>query len=101
MASVTIQVGGRGYQVACRDGEEVRVQQLAEALDKRWPAASRASGGSAERAFLFVALMLADSLDEAENRPAPTGLVSEAQLENIAAKLERLADALEQAPPGA
>jgi cell division protein ZapA len=101
MASVTIQVGGRGYQIACRDGEEERVHQLASVLDQRWPAASRASGGSAERAFLFVALMLADSLDEAENRPPPTGLVSEAQLDNIAAKLERLAGALEQAAPGA
>lgn len=101
MASVTIQVGGRGYQVACRDGEEDRVHQLAAVLDRRWPAASRASGGSAERAFLFVALMLADSLDEAENRPPPDGLVSEAQLVTIADKLERLARALEQAAPGA
>jgi len=100
MAAVTIQVGGRGYQVACRDGEEARVQHLARALDQRWAAASRASGGSAERAFLFVALMLADALDEAENRPSPGGSVNEAELAAIADRLEHLAGALEQTPPG-
>ena len=97
MAAVTIQVGGRGYQVACRDGEEARVHKLAAALDSRWSAASRASGGSSERAFLFVALMLADALDEAENRPLPEGLVSEEALATIADRLEGLATALEQA----
>jgi cell division protein ZapA len=97
MAAVTIQVGGRGYQVACRDGEEARVQHLAAMLDQRWAAAARASGGSNERAFLFVALMLADDLDEAENRPLPQGLMSEDALGRVAERLEKLADTLERA----
>jgi len=96
MASVTIEVGGRGYQVACRDGEEARVHQLAAMLDQRWAPAARAGGGSNERAFLFVALMLADALDEAENRPLPDGLVSEEALGRVADRLEKLAGTLER-----
>ena len=98
MAQVTLQIGGRAHVVACRDGEESRVRDLGRMLDERWPAAQRAGGSSAERAMFFVALMLADDLDEALTRPAPGSAVSEAALARIADRLELLADALEQAP---
>jgi cell division protein ZapA len=42
--------------------------------------------------------MLADDLDEAVNRPASDGGVSEAAIARIAERLERLADTLEQTP---
>lgn len=97
MAQVTLSIGGRPMPVACRDGEEARVQQLGRMLDQRWPAALRAAGGvNTERAMFFLALMLADDLDEAENAPASDGGVSEAAVARIADRLERLADALEQ-----
>lgn len=101
MANVTLYVGGRPHQIATRDGEEARVQMLGRMLDECWPAAHRASGGSVERAMLFVALMLADALDEAEHRPPEGSVVSEAALARIADRLEGLADALENAPPSA
>ena len=100
MGDVTLTVGGRPHLVACRDGEEARVRQLGALLDERWEVAQRAAAGmGGERAMLFVALMLADDLDEAERRPPEGAAVSEPALADIAERLESLADALEQSAP--
>ena len=100
MADVTLTIGGRPHVVACRDGEEHRVRHLGGLLDTRWAAANRAAGGlNAERAMLFVALMLADDLDEAATRPPAGAAVSEAALARIADRLESLASTLEQSAP--
>jgi cell division protein ZapA len=102
MAEVLVKVGDRRHPVACRDGEEAQVQRLATLLDARWPAANRAAGGlGGERAMLFVALMLADALEEAENRPPEPGAATPPMLDKIADRLESLAAALERAPGGA
>jgi cell division protein ZapA len=101
MAEVTLTIGGRPHRIACRDGEEGRVQYLGSLIEQRWSAAERAAGPSGERAFLFVALMLADSLDEAETRPPPGAAMSDAALARVADRLESLADALEQVAPSA
>jgi cell division protein ZapA len=101
MAEVTLTLGGRTHRVACRDGEEARVRLLARMIEQRWPAAERAGGLNTERAMLFVALMLADDLDEAEQRPPVGAAVSDAALARIADRLESLASALEQATPNA
>ncbi|QNA84315.1 cell division protein ZapA [Sphingomonas sp. So64.6b] len=94
MADVTLTIGDRRHIVACRDGEEDQLLRVGAMLDARWTAASRAAGGmNAERTMLFIALMLADSLDEAERRaPDKAG---EALLEKLADRLEELAAALE------
>ena len=42
MAQVTLSFGGRGHVVACRDGEEARVRQLAAMIEERWATAARA-----------------------------------------------------------
>jgi cell division protein ZapA len=98
MAGVTLTIGGRNHVVACRDGEEMQVERLARMLDERWADAERAAGGlSTERAMLFVALMLADDLDEALRNPpkgdAPT------LPPGFADRLERIAKALEESTP--
>jgi len=94
MAEVTLTIGDRRHVVACREGEEARLIKLGALLHSRWPDANRASGGlSAERTMLFIALLLADSLDEAERRPAE--LAESAALDRVAERLEDLADALE------
>ena len=96
MAEVSLSIGGRIHRVACRAGEEERLHSLGRQLDERWPTAQRAAGNAGgERALLFVALMLADELDEAIMRPAGGG-VGEAALARIAERLERMADTLEQ-----
>lgn len=97
MAQVTLSLGGRGFVVGCREGEEPRVQALGRMIEERWAGAAKA-GGSVERTFLFVALMLADELDEEINRPLPDNLVSEDELAVIAGRLESLAETLEQTP---
>ena len=70
MADVTLTIGDRRHTVACRDGEEAQLRKLGELLDKHWSTAARATRGlNGERTMLFVALMLADQLDEAQRRP--------------------------------
>jgi cell division protein ZapA len=100
MADVTITIGDRRHTVACRDGEEDQLRRLSALLDSRWPTAARASGGlNSERTMLFIALMLADALDEAERRP-PAG-AGAALLDQLADRLEGIASALEKSSPNA
>ena len=101
MAEILLQIGGRTHAVACRDGEEDRVRKLGQFIAERWPAAQRAAGASTERAMFFVALMLADDLDEAQSKPPEGAAMSESALVRVADRLERLADALEQSPANA
>ena len=95
MADVTLTIGDRRHTVACRDGEEDQLRRLGGKLDEHWATAQRAAGNvGGERAMLFVALMLADALDEAERRPA--GAAESAVATRIAEKLEALAATLEK-----
>ncbi|GGA49955.1 cell division protein ZapA [Sphingomonas psychrolutea] len=95
MADVTLTIGDRRHSVACPDGQEDQVRRLGTMLDAHWSTAARASGGlNGERTMLFVALMLADALEEADRRPTATK--DEAVLERIATRLESLAASLEQ-----
>jgi cell division protein ZapA len=100
MAMVTIKVGERAHQVACRDGGEAALEALGRRLDAHATNAARAAGApGGERMMLFVALLLADQLAEAER--APGGGVSASVLERIAGRLESIADALEKDVPAA
>jgi cell division protein ZapA len=95
MAEVTLTVAGRAYSVACRDGEEPHLKRLESVMARHGETANRASGGlNSERTLLFLALILADLLDEAERNP-PSG-VSPVLLDNIADRLEAVATALEE-----
>jgi cell division protein ZapA len=95
MADVTLTIGDRRHTVACPDGQEDQVRRLGTRLDAQWATAVRASGGlNGERTMMFVALMLADALDEADRRPAE--VKDEVLLATIAERLESLADSLEQ-----
>jgi cell division protein ZapA len=94
MADVTINVAGRDYSIPCRDGEEPHFRRLEALLVRHAATAQRASGGlSSDRTLLYLALILADLLDEADRNPP--GGVSPVLLENIADRLEAVAAALE------
>lgn len=68
MAQVRIEVGGRSYPVACRDGEEARLLMLGRLIETRAADAVRATGaGDEARGLLMAALLLADELDEARS----------------------------------
>lgn len=100
MGTVALRVGGKLHRVACRDGEEPHLEQLGSLLDRHAAAAEHASGGSPERAMLLIALMLADELQEAE-AAASAAAVSAPRLAAIAARIEALAEGLEEARPNA
>lgn len=95
MAEVSLMIAGRSYAVACRDGDEPNLKRLEALIGKHADTAQRASGGiNSERTLLFIALILADLVDEAERNP-PAG-VSPVLLDNIADRLEAVAAALEE-----
>lgn len=101
MASVNIDVGGRRYAVACRDGEEAHLRSVAAIVDKRARDAADALGSLTEsRQLLFAALMLADDIKELRsgNAPAepagPDPRLAEAA-EALAERIEALAARLE------
>lgn len=65
MASkVTLTLNGRVYTVACDDGEEKRVQYLAQYIDQKLREAGRLSGANGNEAYqwLLASLTLADEL---------------------------------------
>ncbi|GAA0730436.1 cell division protein ZapA [Sphingomonas japonica] len=97
MAQVTIEVAGRSHTIACRDGDESHLRALAATLDAHADTALKASGGlSGERTLLYIALILADQVAEAERSP-PTG-IPPMLLDRIADRLEAVAAALEETP---
>ena len=103
MASIDIEVAGRRYNVACRDGEEAHLRSVAAMVDQRARDATEALGSLTEtRQLLFAALMMADDIKEIRAGagipdpppPPPDPAVAQA-LERLAARMEALADSLE------
>ena len=103
MANIDVDVAGRRYDVACRDGEEEHLRALAAVVDRRAQDAQAALGGLTEtRQLLFAALLIADDL----RRPARHGLPDPTPhpirrwqaLRQLAQKLENLAG--RQGEPG-
>ncbi len=78
MAQVTITINSREYAVACEDGQEVRILQLARLLDEKAKLLTQASGQVNENMLLaMVGLLLADELSELKkNGAAPAEIQS-------------------------
>ncbi len=97
MSNVSLMIGGRPFAVACAPGEEAHVRDLGRTIDARLGAMGDVSGQSESRILLFAALLLADELHEAKAAPPappqPSGHVR--RLDEIAARLENLAETLE------
>ncbi len=97
MAEITLQVAGRSYSVSARDEDMPHLRELEARIGRHADAALRAANGqSGERTLLYLALILADALDEAEQKPAPAPAVPDGLLERIADGLEAVASALEE-----
>ena len=108
-ALIDLNIAGRTYQVACREGEEENLRSAARLVDGKSREALAGLGTLSEsRQFLFAALLLADQLiDKSPDAtaaatappppPIPAGpdpeLVSRA--EALALRLESLAVVLE------
>ncbi|HEX8585322.1 MAG TPA: cell division protein ZapA [Allosphingosinicella sp.] len=107
MASVDLEIAGRRYAIACRDGEEEHLREVGAIIDKKAQDAAGALGKLSEnRQLLFASLLLADELKEkreagassAEAAPAAEvdPAIAEA-LERLAERMESLAERLESA----
>ena len=66
MPEVSVQIANRNYELACGDGEEERVQELAAYVDEKVVELRRQLPGTPEvKLLVFAALILADESREA------------------------------------
>ena len=99
MAEVELTIAGRGYRVACRNGEEENLRAAGALVDAKSREALSGLGTLSEsRQLLFAALLLADQIVDGREVDLPTGLdpALVERAERLAERLESLADALEQ-----
>jgi cell division protein ZapA len=92
MPQVSIQIANRIYELACGDGEEGRVQELAAYVDEKVGALRRQLPGAPEiKLMIFASLLLADESREAR------GIAKAAETARASAtdSAETLATALE------
>ena len=69
MAQVTATIAGRQFRLACEDGQEEHLQELAKNLDQRIIDLRAKFGEIGDtRLTVMAALMIADELAEAERR---------------------------------
>ena len=62
MATVTLKIGPRSYEVGCADGEEKRVNELAGLIAERYEQLGASRGPRESQNLLFTALFMADEL---------------------------------------
>ena len=99
MATIDIDIAGRRYSVACRDGEEEHLRSVARIVDGKAHEAAEALGSLSEsRQLLFAALLLGDEVKERRAGTAPAAPDPEVveALERMAGRLESLAARLER-----
>lgn len=94
MAQVTITINSREYAVACEDGQELRIIQLANILDEK---AKALTGGSQQvnecMLLAMVGLVLADELSELKKgNPAAAAPTDNNSAEKITAADAALAE---------
>lgn len=94
MGKADITVNNQRYSVACAEGQEARLQELARLLDQRVRRIASAVGDIGEARLLLVAgLALLDELADAQTGGAPSQAVSRAAaaLSDAASRIEALA----------
>jgi cell division protein ZapA len=104
VANIDIEVAGRRYNVACREGDEEHLRAVAAEVDRRARDAAQALGGLTEtRQLLFAALLIADDIKDIragagipDPQPLPPDPAVAQALERLASRVESLADSLER-----
>jgi cell division protein ZapA len=104
MPQVSISINGRSYPVACNEGEEQRIRDLARTIDSKVASFARQVGQAGEaRLLVLAALVLADELAEANETLSGLGAQPPAQdsgavaagVDRLAARVEAVATRLE------
>ena len=109
MTQVTVQINGRGYQIACDNGQEAHLARLGNYIDNRVRELVAAVGQVGDaRLLVMVSLLLADELSDAyaelkvasSNDRAAARLDRDenltSSLENMAARIELIAESIER-----
>ena len=101
MGQVKLTVGGRSYDLMCRDGEEPRLEMLAQMLDaKARDAGSLVGNANEARQLLLAGLLLADELSDLRaGAPDPGKAALARMLDQLAQQVESLAERLEHGLP--
>lgn len=95
MALITLNVNGRGYEMACDDGQEEHLQKLAEYVDEKVQGLAQSAGQAGEKRVLVMAsLLIADELFEAYRQIHALG-TQDAESRDAAAALNSCAERLE------
>ena len=102
MAVVEVTVNGRTYQIACDDGEEAHLAELARYIDRQISEVSGSVGQAGEaRLMLMAALLVADELSNSAERiegleasVAQGAAESTRAVEDLAARLSGALNAL-------
>ncbi len=72
MAEISITINGRNYGIACDDGQEKRVQELARYVDARLREIARAGAASNESHLLVLtSIILADEIADMKAQGVP------------------------------
>ena len=113
MAQIQVMINGRGYLVACENGQEAHVARLGQYLDQKIAGLIESVGQVGDaRLLLMAGLLVADELSErvasqpaavsagvsaaAANGAAPDEAVLARTLDGLAQRIEAIAVALEQ-----
>jgi cell division protein ZapA len=104
MPQISLSINGRSYPVACNEGEEQRLRELARGIDAKVAGFARQVGQAGEaRLLVLAALLLADELAEANETlrglgaqaPAADNAAIAAGMDRLAARVEAVASRLE------
>ncbi len=94
MPTVTVALNGRNYDIACGEGEEPRVLELAGEIRRRMESLKRNAGTWREgMVFVMTALLLADELDKKKRE---AGRLREEGRETSQKREVALADTIEE-----
>lgn len=111
MAQVAVTINGRGYQIACDDGQEEHLRQLASYIDRRVAELVAAMGQVGDmRLLVMVSLLIADELADAnaelteirrereshQSVEEQVGHVAAEAIETLAVRVEEIAARLER-----
>ena len=96
MADVRLRIGGQDYHISCRDGDEPNLVALGALVDERvQQARSVVRNATVAEQLVMAAILLADELQETRAGSGPADALAPELAEVVAARLEALADKLE------
>ena len=99
MPQVEITINGRQYRVACEDGQETHLTNLANYFDEKMTTLVQQVGQIGDTSLMVMAgLLIADELSDANQDLVDARRAAEEEYVNavsgVAERIERLADAL-------